>query len=187
MTLEETKNILSYLKTYFPQSFAHLKTNEQAEQYAAIWHDIFRDEDVRLVMAAVRKCITEQTSGFAPQIGVIREAMVDLTGVRPMPAEEAWSVARSFWSSIGSDDPREIRPEWEKLPEPIKRIYQPEDMIEMGFRMSSHEVDAYEKPRFMKAWAEEEKRQHSSVLRLPSISRYALETTGRLMIEHVSE
>lgn len=187
MTVDEMKKILAYLRVSYPKSFEHLKTLEDEEMYLNVWYDIFREEDARLVMAAVRKAVSDNLTGFAPPIGVIREAMVDLTGVRPMPAEEAWKIARSFWSSIGSDDPREIRSDWEQLPESIKRIYQPEDMVELGFRMSSHEVDAFEKPRFIKAWAEEEKRQRSSVLRLPSISKYALETTGRLMIEHVSE
>lgn len=187
MTVDEMKKILAYLRVSYPKSFEHLKTLEDEEMYLNVWYDIFREEDARLVMAAVRKAVSDNFTGFAPPIGVIRNVMVDLTAAGSMPAEEAWKIARSFWSSIGSDDPREIRADWEQLPESIKRIYQPEDMVELGFRMSSHEVDAFEKPRFMKAWAEEEKRQRSSVLRLPSISRYALETTGRLMIEHVSE
>ena len=153
MTPEETKQVLTYLKVQYPKNFEHLKTDEDARMYLAIWHDSFKNEDKRLVQAAVKKCVDENTTQYAPTIGQIRNKMVDLTHTGGMDAEEAWNMARRFWSSIPSDNAWEIEEDWRKLPESIRRIYSPADMVELGFRTNSHDITAYEKPRFLKQWA----------------------------------
>lgn len=185
MTQDEVKKLLVLLREYYPQSFAH-HSAEGSQMILAIWNETFKEEDARLVQAATIKCIQENTTNFAPNIGQIRNKMIELTGIRPMGADEAWSIARGYWSSIGTDNPYELQSSWEKLPESIKAIYSPHDMVELGFRTSSHEVEAYEKPRFMKRWAEMEKKEQQKCLDCKSISKLAIETTGRLMIEHVS-
>lgn len=186
MEKEDIRQIFTYLKVQYPHSYDHLSNDEEARMLLAIWHDILKDEDKKLVQAAVKKYVSENTTGFAPTIGQIRHIMVELTGIRPMSVDEAWSIARGYWSSIGTDNPYELQSSWEKLPESIKAIYSPHDMVELGFRTSSHEVEAYEKPRFMKRWAEMEKTERQKCLDCKSISKLAIETTGRLMIEHVS-
>lgn len=183
MTKEEVKQILSYLKNQFPQSFSHLQSDNDANMFVAIWHDILKDEDPKLVQAAVKKLVAENTTGFAPNIGMIRSKMKDIAGLKPLDADEAWKQVRMVWSHIASDRPDEIREEWEQLPSAVKRIYSPADLIELAFHTTSHDIEAFEKPRFMKTYQSISENELSQQLEHKTITALAIEAKGRLLIE----
>lgn len=187
MTKEEVKQILTYLKNQFPQSFNHLQTDQDANMFVAIWHDILKDENPKLVQAAVKKLVAENTSGFAPNIGMIRQMMKNLSGIKMIDADEAWKMVRKVWSNIGSERPDEIREEWEKLPTAVKRIYSPADLVELAFHTTSHDIEAYEKPRFMKSYESIATQEIDKTLMGKSISQLAIETSGTLMIGETHE
>ncbi len=182
MKKEETKQILTALREMYPNSFTN-HTKEGSWLVLEMWHDILKNEDARLVRAALRKCVEENTTNFAPTIGQIRNKMLDMVQIKEMDAEEAWNIARGFWSSIPSDNAWEIEADWNKLPKAIKRIYSPADMVELGFRTSSKDVTTYEKPRFMKQWASVQEQERSKALGCDSISQLAIETHGYLLPE----
>lgn len=183
MTIEEVKQILTYLKNQFPQSFNHLQSDEDARMFVAIWHDILKEENPHLVQVAVKKLVAENTTGFAPNIGMIRQKMKDIAGLKPLEADEAWTQVRRLWSNISSERPDEIREDWEKLPSSVKRIYSPADLIELAFHTTSHDIEAFEKPRFMSAYKSIADNEMDNLLTYKSITQVALETNGRLMIE----
>lgn len=183
MTKDEVKQILTYLKNQFPQSFSHLQSDNDANMFVAIWHDILKDENPQLVQAAVKKLVAENTTGFAPNIGMIRNKMKDIAGLKPLDADEAWKQVRLVWSRIGSDRPDEIREEWEQLPSAVKRIYSPADLIELAFHTTSHDIEAFEKPRFMKTYQTISENELSQQLEHKTITALAIETKGRLLIE----
>ncbi len=183
MTKEEVKQILTYLKNQFPQSFSHLQSDNDANMFVAIWHDILKDEDPKLVQAAVKRLVAENTSGFAPNIGMIRNKMKDIAGLKPLDADEAWKQVRLVWSRIASDRPDEIREEWEQLPSAVKRIYSPADLIELAFHTTSHDIEAFEKPRFMKTYQSISESELSQQLEHKTITALAIEAKGRLLIE----
>ena len=182
MTKEEVRNILTALRAMYPNSYTNY-TMEGSQLVVDMWHSILKDEDVRLVQAAVRACVAENMTNFAPTIGEIRHKMLSLTGINSMDAEEAWKIARRFWSSIGSDNAVDIEEDWKKLPEKIRKIYSPADMVELGFRTSSKDISTFEKPKFMKQWASMQDQEQQKALSSKSISALAIETQGRLMIE----
>ena len=180
MTKEEITRILRYLKIQYPHSFDHLKTDDEANMYVAIWNDAFKDEEARLVQAAVKKLCYNNTSGFAPTIGQIREEMLELTGIRLMEAETVWNTARKFWKNLGTRIPSEIEPRYKELPDEVKVMFSIDDMIHYA-DMNTADVIQYEKPRFMKEYRNIEAQKKANML-TGSISKAALTYTGHLMI-----
>lgn len=71
MTYEETRQILTVLRTAYPQSF--LRWNkEQGEAFLELWSKALQDDDALDVMVAVWHYIYETDREFAPTVGMIR-------------------------------------------------------------------------------------------------------------------
>ena len=180
MTKEEIKQILTYLKVQYPHSFDHLKTDEEANMYVAIWNDAFKEEDARLVQAAVKKLCYNNTSGFAPTIGQIREKMLELTGIRLMDGEEAFNEGRRLWSHLGTRNPSEVKERYMQLSEGTRRMLSIDDIIRLA-DMQTNDVMNYEKPRFLRDYKNIQAQYKAEIL-TGSISKAALTYTGHLMI-----
>lgn len=152
-----------------------------------LWYETFKNEDAKLVQSAVFKAIQDNKTSFVPPLGIIREYMKEISGVRVLDADEAWKMVRKVWSNIGSERPDEIREEWEQLPSAVKKIYSPADLVELAFHTTSHDIEAYEKPRFMKSYESIATQEVDRALLGKSISQLAIETSGTLMIGETHE
>lgn len=71
MTYEETRQILSILKTAYPQSFLRW-SKDQGEAFLSLWSKALQDDDALDVMVAVWHYIYETDREFAPTVGMIR-------------------------------------------------------------------------------------------------------------------
>ena len=190
MTKEEIQSVLKILRTYYPQSFKDMD-GEGSNILLNLWSKAMEEEDGSLVKKAVWEIINTETREFAPNIAQVRKKMFEMTDITEgkgiLPVDEAWHLARSTWSSLPSDRPSEIEGIWEKLPPEIKRIYKPADMVELGFRMTSAEIDRYEKPRFYQQYDGYEKEAKAKLIQTKSISKLAVETNGALMHTEVKQ
>ena len=72
MTYEETRQILTVLRTAYPQSFLHW-SKEQGEAFLSLWSKGLQDEDLLDVMVAVWHFIQDTDREFAPTIGMVRK------------------------------------------------------------------------------------------------------------------
>ena len=179
---EEVRNILTFLKETYPNSFTN-HTAVGSQMMLQLWCETFKNEDAKLVQAAVFKAIQENRTSFVPPLGVIRDYMKEIAGIRPQDADEAWVQVRRIWSNLSSDNPSEIKAEYESLPKAVKRIYTPADLVELAFHTTSHDIEAFEKPRFMNAYKSIAVDEIDRQLEHKSITALAIETKGRLMIE----
>jgi hypothetical protein len=179
LTKEEVRQLLVLLRELYPQSFVH-HTAEGSQMIFQVWFETFKDENAKLVHAAVMKLIQNNKTAFAPTIGEIREAMYDLAGIRIMTADEVWNTARKFWCNLGTRSAAEIEPRYKKLPEEVKRTFSISDMIQYA-DMNTTDVLQYEKPRFMKEYKNIEA-QHKVKMLSGSITGNALTFNGKLMI-----
>lgn len=179
MTKEEVRQLLVLLRELYPQSFVH-HTAEGSQMIFQVWFETFKDENAKLVHAAVMKLIQNNKTAFAPTIGEIREVMYDLAGIRIMTADEVWNTARRFWCNLGTRSAAEIEPRYKKLPEEVKRAFTISDMIQYA-DMNTTDVLQYEKPRFMKEYKNIES-QHKAKMLSGSITGNALTFNGKLMI-----
>lgn len=190
MTIEEMQSVLKILRTYYPQSYKDIDA-EGSNILLNLWHKAMEDEDGNFVKKAVWEIINTEERQFAPNIAEVRKKMFAMAGISEgkgiLPVDEAWSLARSTWSSLPSDNAWEITDIWEKLPTEIKRIYKPADMVELGFRMTSAEIEKYEKPRFYQQYGNYEQESKAKLIATKSISKLAIETNGALMLQEVKQ
>lgn len=135
--------ILMLIHSIYPPS-----SEIDASFEADVWTSLF-PEPFDVVLAATKHCL--QTMHYCPKPADIRSAMYE-TSTEMLPEDEAWSIARRFWKSISSTRPSEIEEDWKLLPEEVKAIYKPVDMVELGFHRTVSDIENFERQRFHKAY-----------------------------------
>ncbi|WP_050636155.1 replicative helicase loader/inhibitor [Candidatus Stoquefichus sp. SB1] len=74
MTEQETQQILKVLKTNYPNSFKSM-SSEESYNYLSLWHEAFKNNDVILVIKAVKEIIYTDTREFAPNIAQVKSVI----------------------------------------------------------------------------------------------------------------
>lgn len=114
-----------------------------------IWQSML-PEPYEMVSKALQQHI--RTSKFPPKIADLVELMHKET-VPAMSAEEAWEEVRCAYMSLWSEtDYGDAERAWKKLPDLVRKICTPYDLIDWAFRFNSVNVKQFEKPRFIKAY-----------------------------------
>lgn len=115
LTYKETLQIMAILKTAYP---SYYKGGSNPEQAAALWTELFADDDALVVATAVKTFIANDEKGFPPAIGQIKKLVIDLTTEKEMTELEAWGlVSRALRNSAYNS-----REEFQKLPPVVQRI-----------------------------------------------------------------
>lgn len=119
MTVQETGKVMDIIKGAYPNWNATKNT-------ALVWAQMFVDDPVELVLAAVKSYIASDTKGFAPVVGQIKQIMTDLQ-VSDMTEQEAWALVRKAISNglYGAYE------EFDALPPSLQRVVgSPEQLSE---------------------------------------------------------
>lgn len=117
MNRKELLGIFAILEANYEPQFAK-RTDLNKQAMVNLWAEHFLDKDYKLVMAAVNAYISTDTTGFVPNVGQINEHIRNLTQQEQMSEQEAWGyVAKALRNSSYNS-----RDEFERLPEPIKRV-----------------------------------------------------------------
>ena len=110
MTVQETGKIMDIIQGAYPNWNATKNT-------AIVWAQLFIDDPVELVAAAVKSFIATDTKGFAPVVGQIKQIMADLQ-TETMTEAEAWSlISKAIKNGIYG-----CYVEYEKLPPILQRV-----------------------------------------------------------------
>lgn len=154
MNRDETRNVLTFLKTNYPQSF-RLYTEESSQLLLDIWAEGLKEFPAALVQKAVMGIVMNDSREFAPNIGQVRLACLgELAPDQGQAALDAWQAVKKFIRNIGHD--AQDFEDYARLPEPIRAIYSVSDLRSMAMN-KSEDNDTYEKPRFIKAYTETKK------------------------------
>lgn len=146
MTREDTIIILGILKTAYPQFYKDMRKDE-AESAIALWSEMFADDDVNLVKAAVKALIATDTKGFPPVIGQVRQKMYELTHYEAeMTEEEAWQKVKS---AIGYYDASE---RFEQLPPILQRLVGGASQLRDWALMDAEHVETVVKSNFQRSF-----------------------------------
>lgn len=78
MDRADTLKILSVLRGAYPTAYRGM-SKQEAESIVALWMDMFAEEDVVAVAAAVKKLIAEDTKGYQPSIGKVKAAVNEMS------------------------------------------------------------------------------------------------------------
>lgn len=154
MTEQETKSVLAYLSA----TYRDMVKERDPREVLAVWADVFREDDGRLVRAAVRRYVGQNR--FAPTPADIREELRKLTDTPDMSELEAWNlVSRATRNGYyGAQE------EWRKLPEDIRQIVTPEN-IRLWSTMDSAQFETVVQSNFMRSYrAVRQERQKERLL-----------------------
>lgn len=145
MTDEETRKILTILKTTYPQSFKDWN-KEQASMFLDLWSEAFKFDDVEIVVKAVKHIIYTDTREFAPNIAQVKNAMFGLYIDTQTDVNDAWSlVLKGAKCDISS-----ARSYYNKLPENVQKAISPAFLQELGY--STSEQVGYKRLEFEKKY-----------------------------------
>ena len=118
MTRRETGIIMDILATAYPRFYAGQDAPDPAKA-VALWAEMFAEDDVALVAAAVKALIAADDKGFPPHIGSVKAKLRQITGARRELSEsEAWNLIAAAVRNSGY----EAAQEFAKLPPVLQRI-----------------------------------------------------------------
>ena len=158
MTRDETKKILYIMTTTWPNFKPKVSSD-----FVDVWHEMIGDLDYHLAAAALKAYAQQETSGFAPSVGQLREKAVMITQEEEMTDGEAWALVvkaigrSSYYASE----------EFDKLPSVVRRAVGGPEALR-GWAMSEDGLD-FIRGSFMRSFnaakqAEKQKQQLSADL-----------------------
>ena len=180
MTEKQVTDILNVLKISFPQSF-HNWGQEQIIGYKALWVEMFKDDDARLVVNAVKSLISTSTSSFAPTIGQIKNKMHSLTTVNTeVSSLEAWEVVRKAISRSGWY----AEEEFEKLPDDLKRLVGSASQLHNWSQMDSDTVNSVISSNFQRNYKQRAEKDKELAM-LPNDVKKALQIDEKQIFKQI--
>lgn len=117
MNREEVLMVMTVLRGAYPQFYRGI-TAKEAEATVSLWEDMFRNDNLQIVLCAVKSVIEGDDKGFPPTIGQVKTKMRLLVGSDELTEAEAWNlVSKAVKNGLyGAVE------EFEKLPPAVKRI-----------------------------------------------------------------
>ena len=114
MTVQETSMVMNVLNAAYPGFYAK-SSDAERKQILGLWAEMFREDDVALVAAAVKALIVAEASGFPPTIGQVKARLRQITTPQEMTEGEAWALVAAAIRNSAYDSRREF----ERLPEAV--------------------------------------------------------------------
>lgn len=156
MTEQETKNVLAYLNATWDMA-----KDKDPRQVLAVWHDIFRRDDARMVQAAAKLYVSQEK--YAPKPADIREKIRELTAEREQTEMEAWNLVRKAihgasmenWSrELTADGPGcpSAVVHFRELPEHLQLIVGSPEQLADWEKLDSKQLDTVVQSNFMRSY-----------------------------------
>lgn len=147
MTLNETGIIMDILTTAYPRFYAGPDAPDM-EKTLSLWAEMFQNDDVALVAAAVKAVIESDEKGFPPHIGAVKAKIRLLTHSDEMTEAEAWGlVVDALKNSTYSSSE-----EFKKLPPVIQRIVGRPSQLREWARMDADTVHSVVASNFQRSY-----------------------------------
>lgn len=147
MNKSETSKIIAVLMASYP-NFLNNKTATDIQATISVWDEMLKDYSYQEVSIAVKVCITQDKSNFAPSIGqVINKIIGFKTQGNELTEQEAWNLV----SKATKNSAYHATEEYEKLPEVVKQIVTPSQLKEWS-QMDSDSVQSVVASNFMRSY-----------------------------------
>lgn len=162
MKYEEVRNLLTLLRTNYPQSFAYYN-EESGKMLLDIWYQGLKGLNAATVNRAVTNIIMNDSGSFAPTIGQVRKKILEEhTNGSEEEALAAWKRVKDWLRLMNHDFSDADR--YKALPETIRMIYSLADLRTMGEVNTTSYNDMYERPRFLKAYKQLKETQEIRIM-----------------------
>lgn len=91
MTRQETGIIMDILTTAYP-AFYNGRNAPDMRMTVNLWAEMFAEDDVKIVAAAVKALIATDDKGFPPHIGAVKGRIRQISNRDEMTEQEAWAL-----------------------------------------------------------------------------------------------
>lgn len=147
MTRKETGAVMDTLRVAYPQFY---RGNQERESALAVklWAELFAQDDLKTVLAAVKRLIALDTRGFPPAIGAVKEQVWRLQHPQELDAVGAWALAAK---AVNSPD---YEAAFAALPEEVRQVVgSPAQLAQWG-RMEETAFQSVAASNFQKSYRE---------------------------------
>lgn len=152
MTRQETGIIMDILATAYPRFYAGPDAPDP-EKAVALWAEMFAEDDVAIVAAAVKALIATDDKGFPPHIGAVKAKVRQITQPSGMTPQEAWNLVAKAIRNSAYDS----REEYDKLPKEIQRLVGSPNQLRDWATMDSETVHSVVASNFQRSFAARQK------------------------------
>lgn len=147
MTRQETGIIMDVLTTAYPRFYAG-KIAPDMRQTMNLWAEMFAEDDVTVVAAAVKALIATDDEGFPPHIGAVKARIRKITQPQAMtPAEARSLVAKAVRNSL-----YESQEEFDRLPSDIRSLVGSPNQLRDWAMMDSETLHSVVASNFQKSY-----------------------------------
>lgn len=148
MTRQETGIIMDILATAYPRFYAGPDAPDP-EKAVALWAEMFAEDDVAIVAAAVKALIATDDKGFPPHIGAVKAKVRQITQPSGMTPQEAWNLVAKAIRNSAYDS----REEYDKLPKDIQRLVGSPNQLRDWALMDSDTVHSVISSNFQRSFS----------------------------------
>lgn len=182
MKYEDVRNILTLLRTNYPQSFGYY-TEESGKMLLDIWHEGLKGFEGKTVQKAVMDIIMNDAGAFAPTIGQVRKKILSQnTNGSEEEALAAWQMVKKWMRNMNHD--HTDAETYNQLPETIRFIYSLADLRTMGEQNTVSYNDNYERPRFLKAYKQLKETTELRIMESGQLPKLVTDQQEALKIQH---
>ena len=148
MTRQETGIIMDILATAYPRFYAGPDAPDP-EKAVALWAEMFAEDDVAVVAAAVKALIATDDKGFPPHIGAVKAKVRQITQPSGMTPQEAWNLVAKAIRNSAYDS----REEYDKLPREVQRLVGSPNQLRDWALMDSETVHSVVASNFQRSFS----------------------------------
>ena len=178
MTRRETMGVMAMLETAYP-SYYKGKSDRERQEAAFLWADLFADDPLDLVGAAVKAYITGENQ-FPPSIGTIKAKMRELVSTEPeLTEQKAWSLV----SKACSNGLYGWREEYALLPESVQKAVGMPEMLREWAMMDADTVNSVVASNFMRSFRVIQQRERDMAALPESVKRMLHGASAAMLTE----
>jgi len=179
--LEQIGAVMDILTVAYPQYY---KNVSEDEKYAAslLWANMFADDSIEVVVAAVKTFIATDEKGFPPVIGQIKAHVAKIIGGAEKSELEAWGEVKRALRNSGYHAAEEFA----KFDPVIQRIVGSPSQLREWSTVANDVVDSVIASNFQRSYRASAK-QYREYLALPNhIKDFIKATSDRMALNRVT-
>lgn len=173
MTRKETGIIMDILHAAYPRFYAG---NVDMRNAINLWAEMFANDDVALVAAAVKSVIESDEKGFPPSIGQVKAKMRLLISAGELTESDVWNVVKKALRNGIYDAAKEFA----KFPPVVKRIVGNPEQLRKWATMDSEVVHSVVASNFQRSYRAISARERE-IAKLPADVRALLPEAAKPM------
>ena len=175
MTVEETGVVMDILRASYPRFYAGPAAPDP-KQSVALWAEMFSDDPLPLVLAAVKAFIATDEKGFPPHRGAIKAKLRQISSPQERTEQEAWSlVYRAICNSSYHSEA-----EFSALPDTLRRMVGSPSQLREWAGMDSDTVQSVVASNFQRSYRAKKKSNREWEALPADIQVLAREVAGQL-------